>query len=78
MSAAYCEPCSSSGAIPLWALKANTVVIGGMRNADTWWFEVVHTTLAYLGITCQEFDEQVDREIAQMRADLDQMGGDPT
>ena len=68
MSLAICGSCRSQDIYPLWALLANTALIGGMRNAATFWYEMVHSSLPFYGITCEQFDVMVDEDIAKMEA----------
>lgn len=58
-----CEQCHELGRFPLWALLETTVRIGGMYHADTLWFEMVHASLPFFGITCEEFDDMVEDQI---------------
>ncbi len=80
-SAGYCLPCLHSGAIPLWAAVANTAMIGGMSNANSMWYEVVHDTLRHLNLTCEQFDalvsDQIERDIAMMQRDLAAQSREP-
>jgi hypothetical protein len=61
---------------PLGLLLAHTAVIGGMRNANSWWFEVVHRSLPFHRVSCEQFDDLVDsairREAEAIQADVAQ------
>lgn len=76
VSAALCPKCLTGGVYPLGLLLAHTAVIGGMRNANTWWFEVVHRSLPFHRVTCAQFDDLVDkailREAEAVKADVAQ------
>ncbi len=63
MSTATCHPCLEAGAIPMWALVANTAALGGMRNSAPWWGEVVDATLERLGVLHEDFHAMVSREL---------------
>lgn len=63
VSCAWCRPCVQSGAIPYWALVANTGMIGGLDGAADWWKETVDTTLRWLGKTMEEFLHDVQSDI---------------
>lgn len=65
MSIAWCRPCLDAGAIPMWAAVCNTAMAGGYEHAAPWWREVVDDTLAYFGVTMEDFNAMVAAEITE-------------
>lgn len=50
----------------MWAVVANTAMIGGLEHAADWWRDgVVMPTLTHLGVTVEEFTAQVNKTIAE-------------
>lgn len=68
VSVAWCTICVRSGAIPYWAVVANTVICGGLDRMADWWQETVETTLTHLGKTREEFNRDVTADMEADRA----------
>ena len=66
VSCAYCRECLDANAHPWWVLVANTVCIGGLKNAADWWKKMVRDTCRHLGRTIEEFNQEVQKEINHM------------
>lgn len=67
VSVAWCPECIQSGAIPYWALVANTAMIGGMEHAADWWKETVDLTLTWLNKDREDFEREVQADIEAER-----------
>lgn len=59
MNVQMCWDCRQAGAIPLDVLVSRTALMGGTNNATTWWYELIHDTVARVGITCEDFEALV-------------------
>lgn len=59
LSVAKCWECERAGAIPWPVLVSVTVDMGGTKNAESWWFEVIHATVFHLGRSCEELEQVV-------------------
>jgi hypothetical protein len=69
VSVAWCRECLTAGAIPWWALVANTSLIGGRQHAAPWWAAVIEATCRHLGRTVEELDREVAENITRMAAE---------
>lgn len=58
--------CLDAGIVPLWAVVANTVAIGGDDLASEWWQGITDRTLTYFGKDRAWLDAEIeakDREL---------------
>lgn len=69
MSIAWCTECLEAGAIPMWAAVANTAMCGGLDQAAEWWVQVVNDTLAYFGVSLEDFNAMVTVEMVRFDAE---------
>lgn len=72
-SDAYGARCLEANAHPMWALVANTALIGGLHEAADWWVDMVQDTLTHLGVSVETFE----REVAEATKSLEQGGMAP-
>lgn len=55
----YGRECLDANAHPLWALVANTAMVGGYDQAAPWWQDMVDDTLRHLQVPREAFDADV-------------------
>lgn len=66
MSLGYGSDCINKGLhYPLWLLINNTAMIGGLVHAADWWKYEVTVHLRFFGVTCEDFEEQVNEVIEE-------------
>ena len=68
MSISYCIPCIKAGNYPLWALAANTAMIGGIEYAHENWRLMVLTSINYQGVSVEEFTLMVQKDMEELDA----------
>jgi hypothetical protein len=65
VSVFYCVDCLEGGRThPWWALIATTALVGGLEHAAPWWCQTVEEQVPLLGRTMEEFEAEVQAELA--------------
>lgn len=65
-SDAYGRECLEANAHPMWALVANTAMVGGLHEAADWWVDMVQDTLSHLGVSQEAFEAEVAEAVRAM------------